>query len=192
MLSCAVTLQKEASWKMDLTAVLLLQPLKNKLPTTSVRVYVYSSGLRHNCHKAASLSAFCPLHVLGSTAAGGREFTPVPVCAWVFVWLNKKRKSLLYNREICWEWSALTPGVQAKQSVNAAEAAPLALPTGVKERQNGGRGVPETLTGVARAWWSSFRGDSATCYSLCDTNILHYTLRHWDIWTSLRRPSLTR
>lgn len=39
---------------------------------------------------------------------------------------------------------------------------------------------------------SSFCGDWATCYSLCDTNILHYTLRHWDYWTSLSRPSLTR
>lgn len=31
----------------------------------------------------------------------------------------------------------------------------------------------------------------ATCYSLCDTNILHYVLRHFRYWTPLSRPSLT-
>lgn len=36
----------------------------------------------------------------------------------------------------------------------------------------------------------SFRGNLATCYSLCDTNILHYILRHFRYWTPLSRPSL--
>lgn len=34
-------------------------------------------------------------------------------------------------------------------------------------------------------------GNLATCYSLCDTNILHYELRHFRYWTPLSRPSLT-
>lgn len=51
---------------------------------------------------------------------------------------------------------------------------------------------PRNLNHLSASVMSSSRGDWATCYSLCDTNILHYTLRHWDYSTSLSRPSLTR
>lgn len=51
---------------------------------------------------------------------------------------------------------------------------------------------PRHLYHLSASVMSSSGGDWATCYSLCDTNILHYTLRHWDYWTSLSRPLLTR
>lgn len=71
-----------------------------------------------------------------------------------------------------------------------------------KKRQNGQHFVMETSAEQSwvshheadifvQAWWNSFCGNLATCYSLCDTNILHYELRHFRYWTPLSRPSLT-
>lgn len=81
--------------------------------------------------------------------------------------------------------------------MNAAEAVHCSLPAGVGVGSGGGKTTwrprrPRNLSHLSASVMSSFCGDWATCYSLCDTNILHYTLRHWDYWTSLSRPSLTR
>lgn len=127
-----------------------------------------------------------------------------------------KTKSLLYNSEIFWEWNTLTPGVEhcylCKQSRAMYEAKTIhqsCLPETeindfslCKKRQNGHHFVMETSAQQSwvshqeadifiQAWWNSFRGNLATCYSLCDTNILHYELRHFRYWTPLSRPSLT-
>lgn len=143
------------------------------------------------------------------------------VCTLAFlrVWLLwTKRKSLLYNSEIYWEWNTLTPGVErchlCKQSKAMYEAESIHrsclreskrndFPLCRKRKgQNGHHFVMETSAQQSwvshheadifvQAWWNSFCGNLATCYSLCDTNILHYELRHFRYWTPLSRPSLT-
>lgn len=154
-----------------------------------------------------------PDQQLYSTCWPGVRTVPhkMSICTLALLWLWlpwSKRKSLLCNSEIYWEWNTLTPGVppvQAKQSHQ------LVLPTRKqkkwlsslqkKKRQNGHDLVLEASAEQSRvshheadifiqAWWNSFRGNLATCYSLCDTNILHYILRHFRYWTPLSRPSL--
>lgn len=178
MLSCAVTLQKEAGWKMEPTAV-----------------FVISATEKSTCHKVRPRPV-CPLNQTtdpGSTEtaatllfhrpdlwplqpdSSGQPGAPTLVGRErLSDWTIKKIPSV--HGELCWEWSALTQS----------------RPTGAAGGgQNGCRGVPETLRILTQAWWSSFRGESATCYSLCDTNNLHYTLRRRGYGASLSRASLT-
>lgn len=71
-----------------------------------------------------------PDQQLYSTCWPGVSTVPhkMSICTLAFLWIRlpwTKRKSLLYNSEIYWEWNTPTPGVppvQAKQSVCEAEA----------------------------------------------------------------------
>lgn len=109
-------LQKKARWKkMGLTAVVLLQP-----PEKSTH---NSVGQRHTCplqqqSKRSSRNCYEAFFFLSASwhghEAGSQEFTHrVSVCLTEH--REKKEKSLLYNREICWEWSTATAGARAKQ-----------------------------------------------------------------------------
>lgn len=189
MLSCAVTLQKEASWKMELTAV-----------------FVISATEKSTCHNVRPCHV-CPLNQTthpGSTetAATLLFYQPSDLCVFSDWQLDSNRQPgahTLMVRERLSDWTIKKiPSVQqgALLGMKRADAwsagdAKQADRGGGGGRQNGCRGVPETLTILTQAWWSSFRGESATCYSLCDTNNLHYTPRHWGYGPSLSRASLT-
>lgn len=112
-------------------------------------------------------------------------------------------------------WRRALPPVQAKQSMYEAETIhqsclqeskrnyfPLSKKKKNKKRQNGHHFVMETSAEQSwvsdrevdifvQARWNSFCRNLATWYSLCDTNILHYVLRHFRYWTPLSRPLLT-
>lgn len=142
-------LQKKARWKkMGLTAVVLLQP-----PEKSTH---NSVGQRHTCplqqqSKRSSRNCDEAFFFLSASwhghEAGSQEFTHrVSVCLTEH--RGKKEKSLLYNREICCEWS---------KSTNAGRSRPLSPACrGGVGGQDGGRGVPETSAILAQAWWVVF------------------------------------
>lgn len=134
------------------------------------------------------------------------------ICTLAFLWVQlpwTKRKSLLYNSEIYWEWNTRTPGVehcnlckQSKACMRLEKQRPVRESKKREEERKNQRKTKWTplsswkpplnnpgflimkQTFFVQAWWNSFFcGNLATCYSLCDTNILHYVLRRFRYWT---------